>query len=642
MDEENTPEIPADVVKGPKAKKEKKKKGPKGPIRTGAVVPFILIVAAIVAFNILLLDSTIKKSLEFIGGKVINAEVNVGDVNTSFKALKISVKDMQFTDRKNPAYNKLQIGEIDFQLLWDAILRGKFVISLANVKDIMVNTKRTSPGEVYPVEIDEKTGNYKATQELLDKAEKEFEGNVFGDIAGVLGGGSTGDVSKNIEGSLESKKKFDAIQTGLKTKEQRLSADLKALPSAKDINNLQTRLKNIRWNDLGNIAKAPKVLKEADQLKKDIDKAIGSYAKVQKTVNQSLKDIDRDYKEAQALVNKDIQSVSKRMNLPTLDQASIAKMLFGNEVLDKVRAAKKYQTMAQKYMPPKKEKKAPVKIARKSGRDYQFGKPNSYPMFWLKLAKINSKTEQGTVAGKIENVTNDQNATGRLTTAQVKADFPPMNLRKIEANIKIDHRSDPKAMVDGKVGEFIVENKALSKSDDARFILKKSQAEAHFSGTLTPERADLKINNWFRKIKYDTGAKNAAVAEVLADVAKKNSTLTLDADVKGKWTALKFEIKSNLAAAINNSVRSLIQEKIEKVQAKIKADIEKQIAQSKAQVDAQIAKIKNDANAQINKAKQEIDKVKAQLNSQKKKAEKDAKKKLTNPLKKLKIKGLKL
>jgi uncharacterized protein (TIGR03545 family) len=618
-------------------KQTEKKNKPKGPIRTGAVIPFIIVVGTIILFNLFLLDSTIKKAIEFAGEKVNGAEVNVGNVNTSFGDLKIKVTNIEFTNKDKPDLNKVQIGSMDFQLMWDALLRGKFVINMANVNNILINTKRSRPGFVTPVDENGDSESNKAAKEMLGKAKKEFEGNVFGDIAGVLAGGSTGDVAGNIEGTLESKKRFDELGIELKEKEKLLAKDLSNLPKKKELEALQTRLKKIRWKDLGNLLKAPGVLKEADNLNKDIKKALKSYDTAGKNFNKSIKDIDSSYKEAEALIQKDIESVSKRMNLPKLDQKSIAKMLFGNEVLSKVSEAKKYQTLAQKYIPPRNAKVKKVKPKRGKGTNYSFGTPNSYPLFWLKLAKIDSKNDQGRVEGKIENVTNDQKITGKLTTINVEADFPKEDIRDISGKISIDHRDEPKAVVSGRVGNYLVKNKALSKSSDATFIIDKSNASSTFQGTLKPESAVLVINNKFRNIKYITKAKSPAVDEVLRDVAKKNSLLTLDAKVKGKWDSLAFDIKSNLASAIESSVRSLVREKITAAQNKIKADIEKQISSSRAAVDKQVNGIKSKFNKELAEGKKQMDKVKNQLKSEEKKAKKKAQKSIKNPFKGIKL-----
>jgi|LULF01.1.fsa_nt_gb uncharacterized protein (TIGR03545 family) len=613
-------------------KKEKKIKK-QGPIRTGAVVPFIVFVTLIALFNLFLLDRTIKNTIEYIGEQVNGAEVNVANVKTSFSDLKISVYSIQFTDKSNPHLNLLEIGQFDFQLMWDALLRGKFVISLANIEDVKVKTQRKRPGYIVPVEKNKISQGEKVARKTLKRAQKDFEGNVFGDIAGVLSGGSTGDVAKNIEGSLESKKRFERLSQEIENKQKSLEEQMAKLPSGEELKKLERRFNAIAWGDLRNLAKAPQILKQADRLNKDIQAALNSYKNVNDNFQRSLKEISSSYQEAEKLIQTDINSVSKRMNLPTLDKKAIAKMLFGNEIIDKVASTKKYQTIAKKYMPPKKEKPEPIAKPRGEGRDYTFGTPQSYPLFWLKLAKINSKNEQGSVIGKLENVTNNQYATGVLTNAIIKADFPPQNIRNISAKATIDHREAPIMKLEASVGSFVVTDKALSKSADAKFIIKKSEASTNMFGTLREERVDLKIKNRFTKIDYQTEAKSPVVSEVLKDVAKKTNVLTLDAKVKGEWDKLLFDIKSNLASAIENSVRSLIKEKIQATQRKIKADIEKEIARSRSEVDKQITQVKSQVNQKLEQGRAQVKKIKEQIQQK----EKKAKESLKNPFKGIKL-----
>ena len=357
-------------------KKEKKNKK-KGPIRTGAVIPLIVFVAAVVAFNTFLLDVTIKKTIEFVGEKVNEAEVNVSSVNTSFKDLAISVKRIQVTNKEEPNFNKVEIGEFNFRMLWDALLRGKIVIEKSELKNILINTKRKKRGYVLPPP-PAKNAAAKKTKEVLKSAKKEFNGNVFGDIAGVLSGDSVGDTTGKIEGELASKKRLNQLEKEVDQKQKEIDAALKGLPTSKDFEDMKKRFNAIKWQDLGNIAKAPKVLQQADKLNRDINAANKAINNASKKVDGGLKFVDKSYKEVQNLVNEDINNISKRMNLPSLDPKTISKMLFGNELLNKIEEVKKYQEMASDYMPKKKGKlEAPIKNERGKGRDYRFGTPNS-------------------------------------------------------------------------------------------------------------------------------------------------------------------------------------------------------------------------------------------------------------------------
>lgn len=612
--------------------KEKKQKK-QGFIRTGAVVPFFIFVTLTVLFNIYLLDSTIKKTIEFVGGKINGAEVNVSSVQTSFKDLYITLNQIEFTNKKNPTENLFNIEKIRFNLLWDAILRGKMVIQLAEIKGILLGKQRKRAGIVYPVEVDDKTGNSKLTQKALEKIEKEFDGNVFGDIAQVMAGGSTGDITEEVKNSLESKKRFEALGSEIKTAKSQLDTNLKTLPSGTELNNLKIRFDNIKWKDLSNLVKAPKILQEADKLNKDINMAIKSYERVSQETQGKINQLNASYKEAESLIDKDINSVGQRMNLPKLDQASIAKMIFGNEILDKVKEAEKYQSMASKYMPEKKEKPVPIKKLRGKGRDYQFGRPNSYPIFWLKKALIDSENEQGKIAAQIADVTNDQNAIGKLTTATFKGDFPPLNIRGVHGEVVLDHRQSPVANISGGVDNFLMLDKALSNSKDVTFVLKKSAVNMNVTGVLKKDLVDLKIKNNFSNIIYETKAKSSAVDEVLNDVAKKTKVLTLDAKAHGGWNDIKFDIRSNLASAIESSVRSLIKEKIEAAQRKIKEQIQNQIAGAKNTATDELNKMKSQYTQKLDEAKSQMSKIQNQI-----KAEEDkAKKALKNPFKGIKL-----
>lgn len=628
-----------------KVKKEKKKKK-QGPIRFSAVIPLTVFIALVVAFNIYFLDSIIKSAIEYGGSEANGAEVNVGSVDTSFKELRFTVNKIQVTNKKKPTHNVFEIGRVQFKLLWDAILRGKFVINLAEVGDIKVDTQRAKPGRVPPLSESD------AKAKALKIAEEQFEGNVFGDIAAVAGGASTQDTGDAIKEGLESEKKFKELETKIDQQKTKLEQAFKDLPSQSELQNLEKRLRDINWNDLGNLAKAPKVLKEADDLKKDIDKAIKKYQNAEKEFKKTEKILKDSYKEAEASVENDIAAVGNRMKIPTLNPEGIARSLFGQEVFNKIDMLKGYYAKVEKYLPPKKKEpteaekmKAAQAEKRRGGRDYKFGTPNSYPLFWLKLAKINSENKQGTVAGEIRNVTNDQVILGKLTTAKLEADFPPQQIRGVKAEMVVDHREDPQATIKGRIASMPVKNKAISNSKDVKFVIADASVESVMDAKLTPKRAEVQVDNKFTQIKYETKAESPVLQEVLDDVSKRTKLLTLDAKASGKWDKLAFDIKSNLAQAIQNSVEGLVQAKIKEMKDKIRRNVQAQIDAQKAQVQAEIDKLTGQYKGELNKVQNEIDKVKGNLKNQENAAKKNAKKQKNNAVKDLKkklLKGLKL
>ena len=62
-------------------------------------------------------------------------------------------------------------------------------VRITTVNNILINTKRSSPGYIVPVSSGSDSEASQLSKEVLSKANKEFEGNVFGDIAGYRAGG---------------------------------------------------------------------------------------------------------------------------------------------------------------------------------------------------------------------------------------------------------------------------------------------------------------------------------------------------------------------------------------------------------------------------------------------------------------------
>ncbi len=626
-------------------KKTKKKDKPKGPIRTGAVVPFIIVTAVITTFNYFFLETTVKKSIEFLGTKVNGAEVNVGDVQIDLKNLQTIIKKVEFTNKNEPSLNTFEIGHMEFKALWDALLRAKLVIDIVEVKDILVDTKRSAPGHIVPPE-ESISNESKEAKKVLAQASKEFEGNILGDIAGVVSGEQAG--GSNIEGSLKSKQKYEEISKEIDIRATQMDKTFESLPKTAELNVLKSRFNKIKWNDLGHLAKAPKVLKEIDQLKKDVDKTKKKYDEANKIVNENVKYINNSQKDIKRLVKEDMASIQKRMKIPKMDAKSIAKVLFGNEALGYIKKGEDYHVKIKDYLPPKKDKsKKPdfVKHPRGNGRDYQFGTPKSYPPVWIKKVAINSKNKQGIIDGEIKDITNNQRIINKPTTLKIKADLLEKGITGVSATGVFDHRSgaDDKLLLN--IGKYPVENKALSKSDSAKLVIKKADGNAIFNAHFKDGGLVFKVDNYYRRINYETDAKSNAMKEVLGSVAKNTKTISLKAKATGEIKNLKWDIKSNLARAIQDSVKKLVQGKIDAAKRKIQADIDKQLGTQKKKVDAQLNEFKSKYQKQLDQGKKQFDKVKSDIEKQKKNAENSAKKKATksleNEAKKL-FKGFKL
>ncbi len=614
---------------------EKNKKT--GLIRTGAAVPFVIVSALIIVFNIFFLDGLIERSIEYFGGRLNGAEVNVGEVSTSFRDLSVEVKEIEFTNSNLPTHNLFEIGSIKFQMMWDAILRAKIVIDESSINDITVGGQRDSAGEVYPPE-EEPTQAVAA--QTLSNAKQEFAGNIFGDVANLLSGTDSSEILDEMEGQLKSKQRYEELEKEIDVKEEELKQMLAELPKGKEIDQYDDRVKAINWNDLKDLKKAPGVLKEANDVQKDITSTIKKYDEAQKRVKSEIDYVKQSTKEIEKLVSQDVKALEQKMSLPELDSQSIARILFGAEFVDSLGKYIKYFAMAKEYMPPPKSERQPevVKKPRGEGRNYQFGTPTSYPMFWLKLAQISSQNEQGDVAGRITDVTTDQGITDKPTQAEVSANFPSQAVLGVKSLVTLDHRQGINDSIELSVASFPVGEKQLSDSDDVTFTMASARAATSARAALVNDQVSLEIKNNFSQIDYTVDASSKMVKELLGVVAADASSVSLDAKASGTLEKLDFSIRSNLGDIIKDALSRHLQQKISEAKRKIQHKVDAQLASHKAKVNQKVAALNDKYMGEIDQAKGKINQLNAQIDGKKNSAGNSLEEKGKDALKSLKKK----
>jgi Skp family chaperone for outer membrane proteins len=179
----------------------------------------------------------------------------------------------------------------------------------------------------------------------------------------------------------------------------------------------------------------------------------------------------------------------------------------------------------------------------------------------------------------------------------------------------------------------------LSESKDVTFNVKESTGQMVIKGTQEQQKVNLQIGNWFRNVEYEVDAKSDIVKDILKGVANDVSNISINAAAKGKWSALGWNVKSNLGDALVQSFKAQVQKKINEAKAKIKAMIDDKINAEKKKLQDQIDKVKNQVNGQVNAKKKELENAKKKVTGDLKKKEKSNKKGLEAEGKKL-LKGL--
>ncbi len=612
-----------------------------GPIRWEAIAPLTIVVGVIWAYFFFFFDTHARHGLEYIGTQANGAEVNIAELKTSFWRASLEVNGIEITNAETPAKNIVELGTMKWQMLWDALLRGKVVVEDASILDIRVGTIRKKPGRVLPPDPPGDSKFQKLKEEALANAEKQFSQNVLGDAAALLQGADPAKQLTSIGDELKSSQRIKELEAELKKKQAEWNDRIAKLPKNEEIQNFEKRGKAIKLDGFTNPMEVQQSIQQIDALVKDVDAKAKEVQSTSAAVGSEMKTMQTSFDQLKSFVDNDIKDLQARLKIPSLDAGSIAKSVFGPLILSRVRQAEKYMTKARQFMPPKKsaEEKAefekPKPQERITGKNYKFGRPKAYPLFWLKKAALSSKETpdgpSGDMTGELHNVTDDQPMLGLPLTLSFKGRFPSSKIEDVKGLVTIDHRTEsPVESLEISVGSYPITEQKLIQSEEVQLGFKQATGSTRAKIELKDQMVAMTIQSTFDKISYDVSAKAPMVDEILKAIIAGLPKVTLNAGIKGSWTSLQFDFESNLGRELQNGFERQLQVKINEAKAKLQAMIDDVIGKEKNKLLGEFASSSGDITKVLQGKEGAVNGLKANLEKEKNKALNEQKSKLGN------------
>ena len=566
-------------------KKEKKVPKKKGPIRFEAIIPVLVISLLTFAYFSYYFDQHLKKLIEYVGTQGNGAEVNVGSIKTSFINGSFDMNVLQITDKEKPTHNMLEIENMHFKYLWDALLRMKFVVDDASINNIQIAKPRKSPGHVLPPE-PAKPSKIDALQlEVISQIKNKYGKNVLGDIAVLLEGGDYKDQIEKIRGDLKSEARIKTMIADVNAKKQFWDGKIKLLSDTTKLKSIEAQVqeiskqKNVLEQAQG-VQKLTGLLKEVDQQYKEVQFA-------SKQLQSEVTALTAYPKEVETLVKEDIASLKNRFKVPQIDFKDMAMHLFAGEFADKIAQARKYQALAKQYIPEKKEdKEVVVPHKRSEGKTYQFPITTGYPLFWLKRAALSSKgtadSYSGNISGELTNVTTSPKTVGRPIVLDMRGDFPGVKVMGVQAMITADFTktiAEQSALI--KVGSFNVPEKLFVNDDKLKFGFKNAVGTSTIKAKLVQEHITMSWDSALSKPQFIVESKTKLAQEMLNNILNSIPVININGAVSGTFKDLNMNINSNLGDELGNGFKREIGNKLAEAQLKIQTLVDDQIMKPK-------------------------------------------------------------
>lgn len=598
----------------------------KGPIRVEAIVPFAIVSTLIALYFALFFDMHLKSGIEY-GATLLNgAEVNVSRVKTSFFGASFLAEKIQLTNPNQPEKNRVEVGRIQFRLLWDGLLRGKFVVNLAEVLEILADTPRDKPGEVLPPEKREERNAFK--KEILAKLKDQFQNTELGQFAKLLEGFDPAQQIKDL-GNLESVAYMDKLEKDLGEKEKMWTQGLQSLPKDEDFNNVQTKLRAVKIGN--NPAEAKNAITQITSTLKETESQVTAVTSKATTLQEDVKGFEGSVAGIDDVVAKDRKNQEKKLNIPDVSPQNLTGQFFGNSFSGQIQQVGQYKAMLEQYIPSKgsKEERGEVEVQRMKGRSYQFGKPQAYPSFWLRRAVVSSKATEGAFAGNVDgevvDLCSDQSVLGRPTTVNVRGNFPQRGINGVFLQALLDHGKTPaRASAAISVESYPVEQRPFVNSDAVKFAIKQATGRSSLKVAMEGKKVQLVTDNEFRKAQYDVSASSKLLDSVLKSTLANLPTLSIGGRAEGTWQDLKWSLNSNLGDALQKGFSAQLGQKLAEARKKIDAMIDEKVGGKKRALTAKFNDTKTKVTSQIEAKKKKAEETKmlamAKLDEAKQKA----------------------
>lgn len=605
----------------------------KGPIRFEAIVPVLVLSIITFAYFSFYFDRHLKTLFEYVGTLGNGAEVNVASVKTSFLRGSFDMNGLEVTDKERPTHNMLEIENMHFQYVWDALLRMKFVVDDASINNIQISKPRKHPGKVLPPEPAKPSKINELQIEVLSQIKNKYGKNVLGDIVTILDAGDYKDQIEKLRGELKSETRIASMLSDVNTKKEFWDGKVKTLSDTSKIKEVEAQVQAISKQK--NVLQQTKGIKDLNDLLKDVNKQYKEIQTASKQLQSEVNAVSQYPKEIENLVKEDIAALKDRFKVPEIDFKDMAMHLFAGEFAEHISKARKYQALAKQYIPEKKEKDEVVPTKRAEGKNYQFPITTGYPLFWLKRAALSSKgtadSYSGKVSGELTNVTTSPKTIGKPIVLDMRGDFPAAHVMGVQALVTADFTQDvgkQSALI--KVGSFVVPEKMFVSDEKMKFGFMNAIGTSTIKIKMVQEEISMSWESVLNQPKFLIESKTKLAQEMLTNIMSGIKFININGSASGTFKDLNMNINSNLGDELANGFKREIGNKIADAQSKIQSMIDDKINKPKNDLMAGLGGNKSNLSSLSNVGelyKKNEDRIKSEIEKLKKGGSSDLKEK---------------
>ena len=560
--------------------------------------------AALILIVVLGFNPLLKFGLEKAGDAAFGARTEIGRFSLNLFTGRLKIDNLSVANKRAPMTNLFEVSRIRFGLETEQLFYKRTNIPAVTIDHILLGTPRKKSGALPakpprtkpPLDLNKMARNLDMNPAAVQNAFTVAPPKTPAEGARIQ--------KENTRILSEAQKQIAAYDVNKELAALNLQElNGLSLSSAEDLQKLQTLLAE-KQKGLNAIAAAVEANRAAG------DKAL-------RETQKNLAELDR-------IRRADIDNLLGVFNLANYDLSVIGRELLGPKINNWIDTGLEYWTLAQKYMPPKKD--PPPKKERFRGTTIVFPNNKTRPRFWLGRLGLSGVSGQGTsnelaYHGYISDIASEQYLIGRPTVLDGRPtvlDIQGAYAQRPNSHLAIkgifDRRNTADDSLSFTLSGFDLAEQQFWSTDTIPLEITGGLGIIAADVQLTDGNLSGKISFVGRDMRYkplSSDGVSKLVAEAIAGV----NELRVDIALSGKLDAPNIRLLTNLDAVIKARLEKEISAQLEHAKAQLLAEYDKAVGDAQAAADKalqeQTAALQNSLTAQTAALEAEKDKLSA-------------------------------
>lgn len=617
-------------------------------MRKKGVLLLLIVLVLFLVLSLLLTNGWLERQMESVGSSLVGAKVEFDGVRFSVFGLKTKWDRLQVTDPKNTWYNLFETGKVEFDLDLEPLLYKKVIIENLELDSLRFHSRRESDGKL-PAEPETAKKTPAFIQMLQKNLEKETRQMPVFNLSKYSRKINVDSLWQMVK--LSSPRKIDSLKNDYAQKYTTWETRIAGLPGERELQEIQQQIESIKPDQVKTVKDLQVTLSRVKRLYKTTDSLKNTLKQVKTDFQNDMKKLHTNRQVVSVWLQDDYRRVLSLAQLPEISVRNVAKVLFGQRIINFIETISGYIGTARYYAAkfdsgePKKESPPRFK-----GQDIHFGSRTRWPDFWAKqIALSGDLPNRLHIAGKIENIVSQQKLINRPTTIAISGK------RKDNVRLKLsgilDYREKTKQEdITLHLVNLPLSNVRLTNFALLPYAIRKGAAEVKMKLRFEGNTFLSDLNFTGKNVQFDLSAEpetklSPRLVSLSQSIARSIDQIQFSAHTEQTDGKFVFSMKSNLDNLVMDKMKDVfagevskahneLEQRVQNEVIKYRQKLDRLIAQKEQALQKKIARVEEQLDGQRKKVEALRKEIENKINEKKKaaqkKVEEEAKKKLKN------------